>query len=277
MKKYLVVTNIEKDEKCQVATQISEYLKERGCSCEMRTVTHNNLQDAFIDKSAADDIECVLVLGGDGTLIQVAGCLAGNDIPLIGINLGTLGYLAEIERDQIKPTLDRLIRDEYDIEERIMLEADTKGEVSTALNDIVITRAGNLRVVRYSIYVNGRCLSTYEADGMIVSTPTGSTGYNLSAGGPIVEPSANIIVVTPICPHTLNTRSIVLSADDEIEIEIGKGKYYTEHEAMVSCDGSMAINLEALDRVKIKKSKGVTKIIKMSKESFLDILGAKLK
>lgn len=276
MKSFLVVSNKEKDPGNSVAGSIKEYLENRDCVCYCEYVMHDDVSAERLEK-AAGAAQCVLVLGGDGTLIQVAGALAGWDIPLLGINLGTLGYLAEVERDHIIPTLERLILDEYDIEERMMLCADTKGSVQAALNDIVITRLGDLRVVRYRLNVNGKCLATYDADGIIVSTPTGSTGYNMSAGGPIVEPCASIILVTPICPHTLNTRSVVLSADDEIRIEICESKYRHEYEAYVSCDGAAAIELAAGDAVNIKKATGVTKIIKMSKEGFLEILSRKLR
>ena len=277
MRNFLVVSNKEKDPGNSVADSIKEYLEKRDCVCCCEYVMHDDVCADRLEKAAEGGAQCVLVLGGDGTLIQVAGALAGKDIPLLGINLGTLGYLAEVERDHILPTLERIISDEYDIEERMMLSANTKGNIQAALNDIVITRLGDLRVVRYRLCVNGKCLATYEADGIIVSTPTGSTGYNMSAGGPIVEPCASIILVTPICPHTLNTRSVVLSADDEIRIEICESKYRHDHEAYVSCDGAAAIDLAAGDAVDIKRASGVTKIIKMSREGFLEILSRKLR
>ncbi|MBR5406222.1 MAG: NAD(+)/NADH kinase [Lachnospiraceae bacterium] len=275
MNNFLTVYNKDKDPGGAVAGSIKEYLESRGCVCSTVAVSHDAIPAADLNEYA-NGVNCVIVLGGDGTLIQVAGALADRDIPLLGINLGTLGYLAEVERDNIMPTLDRLINDDYDIEERMMLSAATGGSGSTALNDIVISRLGDLRIVRYMIYVNNRCLSIYEADGIIVSTPTGSTGYNLSAGGPIVEPNASLILVTPICPHTLNTRAVVLSADDEIRIEVLSSKYSHEYEACLSCDGATAINLKAGDRVEIKKAEGVTKVIKMSREGFLDVLSRKL-
>ena len=277
MDNFLVVSNKEKDPENRVADSIKTYLEGRNCRCICECVTHDDVSGDRLEKAISGGAQCVIILGGDGTLIQVAGALAGTDIPLLGINLGTLGYLAEVERDHIIPTLERLIDDKYDIEERMMLSAFTKGKESAALNDIVITRLGDLRVVRYRIYVNGRCLTKYDADGIIVSTPTGSTGYSMSAGGPIVEPNASIILLTPICPHTLNTRSVVLSADDEIRIEVCESKYGHEHEAYVSCDGAKAINLAAGETVDIKRAAGVTKIIKMSREGFLDILSRKLR
>ena len=277
MNNYLVVSNKEKDADNKVGDMIQKYLKKSGCSCTCVSVTYDNVHKEQLEMHVDEGAECVIVLGGDGTLIQVAGALSGKDIPLLGINLGRLGYLAEVERDQVIPTLDRLIEGRYEIEERMMLSSETGGVKRDALNDIVITRYGALHVVRYRVYVNDRFLTTYEADGIIVSTPTGSTGYSLSAGGPIVEPSASIILITPICPHTLNTRAVVLPAEDEIRIEICDSKYGNEYEACVSCDGSAAINLSAGDLVDIKKATGVTKFIKMSKEGFLEVLGRKLR
>ncbi len=277
MNNFLVVSNKEKDPSGEVSGMIRKYLEDKGCIVSLETVTHDDVRKEALSRAAESGAGCVLVLGGDGTLIQVAGALAKKDIPLLGINLGTLGYLAEIEREQIIPTLERLIMGDYEIEERMMLSAAAGGDKREALNDIVITRFGDLRVVRYKVYVNGRCLSTYDADGIIVSTPTGSTGYNLSAGGPIVEPCANLILMTPICPHTLNTRAVVLSSDDEISIEVCRSKYSREYEARVSCDGAASIKLAAGERVNIKRSSGVTKVIKMSREGFLDVLSRKLK
>ena len=267
---------MEKDVDNKVGDMIQKYLEKKGCVCNCVSVTRDNVHKEQLEAYADNGAQCVLVLGGDGTLIQVAGALSGKDIPLLGINLGTLGYLAEVEKDQIIPTLDRLIEDRYEIEERMMLSAETGGVMQDALNDIVIARQGELRVLRYRVYVNDRCLTTYEADGIIVSTPTGSTGYNLSAGGPIVEPSASIILMTPICPHTLNTRTVVLSAEDEIRIELIEGRH-DRADACVSCDGAMSINLTAGDVVDIRKAEGVTKFIKMSREGFLEVLGRKLR
>lgn len=273
---FLVVSNSEKDAGNTVARAIREHLEKMRCKCDFVSVIPGHVTKDKLDKYIDDGAQCVLVLGGDGTLIQVAGALCGIDIPLLGINLGTLGYLAEVECDQIVPTLDRLIKDDYDIEERMMLNATSEGISRDALNDIVISRLGEVRVVRYRIYVNGRCLSTYNADGIIISTPTGSTGYNLSAGGPIVEPSANIILITPICPHTLNTRPVLLSPEDEICVEV-YGNKYSSQEIGVSCDGSKAVSLSSEGRVEIRRAEGVTRIIKMSREGFLDVLGRKLR
>ena len=162
-----------------------------------------------------EDTQCVLVIGGDGTLLQASRDLQEKNIPLLGINMGTLGYLAEVEESGVRDALDKLLADEYVVEERMMLEgaAFHNGKQilqDIALNDIVIGRQGRLRILDFRVYVNGEFLNASSADGIILSTPTGSTGYSLSVGGPIVSPEASLILISHIAPHTLNNRSIVL-------------------------------------------------------------------
>lgn len=201
--------------------------------------------------------------------------------PFLGINLGHLGYLAEIEEQNVTSALDRLIEGCYTVENRMMLEGTVYREGKQtfhdlALNDIVMNRSGNLRVVNYDVYVNDEYLNSFTADGMIVSTPTGSTGYSLSAGGPIVSPTASMLVLTPICPHTLNSRSIVFSGDDRIRIEIGEGRRNGPDEACVTFDGDTCEELKTGDYVEIHKSCEVTKILKINQVSFLEVLRDKL-
>ena len=151
------------------------------------------------------------------------------------------------------------------------------GNSGIALNDIVLSRKGALRVIHFNLYVNGALLNSYEADGIIISTPTGSTAYNLSAGGPIVEPTASIIVLTPICSHALNKSSIVLSADEEIMIEIGDGRSGKKEEVYISFDGADMIELKTGDRIRICKSEHTAALMKLSKDSFLERLRRKMK
>lgn len=281
MKRFFIIANIDKDKSLIYATQIKNYLREHDCECVISQMENKSVGNGLKNEiMIPDGMECVIVLGGDGTLIQAAGLIASHNIPLIGVNLGKLGYLAEVEKESIIPMLKRLIKDDYEIEERMMLsgvivKSEERGTTGNALNDIIIARSGDLRVVVYNIYVNGKHLNTYEADGIIVSTPTGSTGYNLSAGGPIIEPDAKVILVTPICPHTLNSRAIVLSPEDEVRVEIGKGRM-GEEQALVSFDGLNGCQMVSSDYVDIKKADEVTRIIKMRKESFLDILSRKM-
>lgn len=178
--------------------------------------------------------------------------------------------------------MDSLMADVYTLEPRMMLEGSVyrkeEGNVhDLALNDIVVNRAGALRVIDYEIYVNGEFLNRYSADGIIVSTPTGSTGYSLSAGGPIVSPMASMIVVTPICPHTLTARSIVLSGRDQVTIRLGSGRRAEWEEAFATFDGEVSVPIATGDYVEIRKSEKTADILKISKISFLEVLRNKMR
>lgn len=284
MKHFFVLTNQPKDEDLKITRYICEYMRQRGKQCDYMVFAPNKEQVDSGNRNPLNlprSVDCILVLGGDGTLIQAAMDTLYLDIPLIGINLGNLGFLAEVERSNISSALDRLIQGEWKQEERMMLsgilrKTDAEPEKYHALNDIVLTREGSLRIVTYDIFVNGQFLNSYHADGLIVSTPTGSTGYNMSAGGPIVEPKAKLILVTPICPHTLNTRSIVLSAEDEIEVKIAVGKNKDVQKVEVNFDGRSRETLQTGDSIIINQSKLVTKLIRLSEESFLEVLHKKI-
>ena len=176
------------------------------------------------------------------------------------------------------PALDQLLEGSYTVENRMMLSGTVKDfRTDVALNDIVVTRSENLHIVRLNLYVNGVYLTSYQADGLIISTPTGSTAYNLSAGGPIVEPTASLILITPICSHSLNNSSIVVSDADLVEVEIGSRRNKEEEEAIVTFDGTDIMRLRTGERVVIQKAQEVTKLIKLSKLSFVETLREKMK
>ncbi|MBR6003946.1 MAG: NAD(+)/NADH kinase, partial [Lachnospiraceae bacterium] len=203
------------------------------------------------------------------------------EIPLLGVNLGSLGYLAEVEKSNITSALSDLISGEYFIEERMMLEGTIirDGNVVTrtvALNDISVLKSQPFRAINFDVYVNGQFLKSYGADGVIVSTPTGSTGYNLSAGGPIVEPCADLLVLTPVCPHTMNSRSIVLAGEDEVYIEIKEAKNGGDQVAFAMSDGAAHFDLKTGDSFIMRRSDKRTRIIKLNKVSFLEILQRKM-
>lgn len=271
MKHFGIVINEIKDPNMAVTERIRSYLTKHGASCVA-------VKDA---RELTEDVECMLVLGGDGTMLQAADGIAGKNILMIGVNLGTLGYLAEIELDTLEEALNQLLIDDYVFDERIMLQGRIVGkdgvrDISPALNDISITRCGSLQIIALKIYVNGQFLCRWNADGIIISTPTGSTGYNMSAGGPIVEPGANLFVLTPICAHTLNARSIILRAEDIVEIEIDSGHNGTILQVEANSDGNERISMETGDKIFISKAENTTKIIKLSKVSFLEILHKKM-
>ena len=284
MEHFYIIANSEKPESVTLRDKIVGYLNRRGktCSYQENAQPSENHAYSFTDPARVpEDIDAVLVLGGDGTVIQAARDLARRDVPFLGINVGTLGYLTEVEASEYGQALDTLIRGEYYLEKRMMLCGEVfteegKTYAGKALNDIVISRQGVLRVVNFQIFVNGRYLNSYNADGMIFSTPTGSTGYNLSAGGPIVEPGAEMLLITPICPHTLNARSIVLSGHDQVEIVIGPGRKMEKDRAVATFDGDTEIGLVSGERVKIRRSIHATKLIKLNDQSFLEVLSRKL-
>ncbi|MCM1104024.1 MAG: NAD(+)/NADH kinase [Clostridium sp.] len=281
MKQFYLITNRMKDAELVLTNRIRDELQKQGAHC---TVHVQEEKDGRYHTDSGDipqDCECIIVLGGDGTLLEAARDTADRDIPLIGVNLGTLGYLAEVDRENLSGALTRLCEDDYTIERRMMLEGQITGERdcrrSYALNDIVVSRSGSLQMLHFYILVNGHFLKGYSADGIIVSTPTGSTGYNMSAGGPIVEPSAELMVITPICPHTLNTRSIVLSPDDEIEIELLPARDGRTQQVEADFDGAYGLALAAGDRMRIVRSKRTTAIVKLSGAGFLEVLHRKMR
>ncbi len=275
MKRFFLITNEAKDPQGVFTNKIADVIKHLGAEA----VCVKNERQAFMEAVGAQ-IDCALVLGGDGTLLRAARNLMDSGIPLLGINLGTLGYLAEVESAGAGEAIERLIRDEYVREERMMLSGKVlaaREEMQYALNDIVISRCGTLQILNVRIYVNDRFLKDYCADGVIVAAPTGSTGYNLSAGGPIVEPSANLLLLTPICPHTLNSRSIVFSPDDEITVEIPPGKDGYEQVVEANFDGSYKVTLRTGDRIRIRRADKTTGIVRLHTESFLAVLHKKMR
>ncbi len=282
---FYIVANSQKAATEKEAAYIKEYLESKGKICYLQDNSVKADSDHFRYTDAAsipEDVECIIALGGDGTLLQASRDLVDTSLPLLGVNLGTLGYLAEIEHASIPQTMDRLILDDYYIEDRMMLHGVVNSSSGIkaddiALNDIVISRRGHLRVVDFNIYVDDVFLCSYRADGIIVSTPTGSTGYSLSAGGPLVSPDASLILLTAIAPHTLNSRTIVLPDHVTVTVEISNGRSMREGGAEVSFDGSTELDLEGGDKIQISKSSRVTHFIKMNHTSFVNTLREKLR
>ena len=283
MDKFYIITNSDKDKDLEFTGQIVEYLKANGRKCMVQQAERKQ-EGAYHYTNPAlipEDTECILVLGGDGTLLQAARDVVHREIPMLGVNLGTLGFLAEVDKQSVYSALDKLMEDDYEIEERMMLTGTVwrDGKIigrDVALNDIVIGRDGHLRVVRFKNYVNDVYLNSYNADGIIISTPTGSTGYSLSAGGPVVSPSASMMIMTPIAPHTMNTRSIILSGEEAVTVEIGEGRHNTIEKAVASFDGDTQISMVTGDRIVIRKATVRTKILKLNHLSFVEVLRQKM-
>jgi len=274
MKHFLIYTNQYKDKQLATTERIRQYLTDKD----------QKVSIVLMDRGKEEipgDIDCMIVLGGDGTVLQAVREKKDLHVPIVGVNLGTLGYMTEIELSHLEESLDRLILGDYVQDSRMMLEGRVISETDIArqgwaLNDIVISRSGSLQIIQYKIFVNGQFLNEYSADGVIVTTPTGSTGYNLSAGGPLIEPKARLIMVTPICPHTLNQRSIILSPEDTVEIVIPEGREGRDQEVEVNFDGGNELILHTGDSIRIVKSEKTTEFIQLNQVSFLEVLHKKL-
>lgn len=272
---FYIITNKLKDKDYKITNEIRKYIEEHGKNCFL---SEKDGEGHIIPGTVPEEAQCGLVLGGDGTLIRAVRDLGERSLPLLGINLGTLGYLADVELKDFREALDHLFDGAPDIEERMMLEGEFRSSrKDIAMNDIVLAREGKVRIVSFNIYVNGTLLNTYHADGVILSTPTGSTGYNLSAGGPVVEPTAQMIVITPICSHALNTSSVVLSADDLIEVEICEGRYGRQEQVSLCFDGAEQTTLVTGEKVCIRRADQTAKLVKLSRESFMKTMRRKMK
>lgn len=282
MKHFYIIMNPDKEGTKETARAICDYLTGRGAVCRIGggERAESRKGNHYTDAAAVpEETECVITLGGDGTLIQAARDLAGRNIPMLGINRGTLGYLTQVSRtEEIDAALSTLLNNDYKLEERMMLSgcAYRNGKAvyqDIALNEIVITRSEQLKMLRFKVYVNQEFLNEYRADGLIAATPTGSTAYNLSAGGPIIVPDSRMVVLTPICSHALNARSIVLSSDDWIRIEM-MGQNGVRQAAVF--DGDTAAELYPGDCMEIRRAEIKTVLVKLKNISFLDNLRNKM-
>lgn len=281
MLKVGIFVNREKDEGFKFTKDIIKWLLNNGFIVYIEydlNIYNNNLN--IVDKDLMySNSDFIIVLGGDGTILGVARDLIRYNTPILGVNLGNLGFITEVELKDILNSLENIKNGNYKIEERMMLKADIyreKYKLKTyyALNDVCITRGYMLKLVKLTAFIGHNLIDKYNADGLLISTPTGSTAYSLSAGGPIVSPTMNLMLITPICPHSLKSRTIVVPDDDEIIIEVDasqNGKVY------LTADGQEGCELLPEDRIHINKAQNSLRIIKTNNRSFYDILRNKLK
>lgn len=281
MKNFHIITNETKDKDLVITQKLQDIIATKGGTSQVVLFDVKNNGRCLMEEAFLAEADCALVLGGDGTLLRVARETAKKGIPVLGINLGTLGFLAEVEINRMDEAITKLMAGEYTTEERMMLEGSvihegiTKG-FSSALNDITINRSGSLQIIRFSIYVNDKFLCKMNADGIILSTPTGSTGYNMSAGGPIAAPGAELLILTPICAHTLNARSIILRSEDVVEIVIDHGRDGSRLAVEASFDANEKTTMETGDSIKITRSERTTTIVKLDERSFIEALHRKM-
>lgn len=285
MERFYLITNTIKDPDLSVTHSVMNYLMSRGKTCTYCLETKRNAHDPFRytnPDNIPEGTDCILVLGGDGTLILSATDTIDRQIPLLGINLGTLGYLAEIDRTSIYTAMDHLIRDEYTLERRMLLTGTIVHEgvpvaSDIALNEVVVRKDDAYGTITIKNFVNEAYLNSYKADGIIISTPTGSTGYSLSVGGPIISPEANLFLMTPLAAHTLNTRSIVLPCEgNTISVIIGAGRDNVPEKAAAYFDGNKKVPMTTGDRIDICRSKKDTLFVKFDNHSFLETLSRKM-
>lgn len=275
-----IIPNIYKDKDLNITRSILYWLLNKDVELYLETDVANKLDykgNSFSRDIIYSNSDVVIVLGGDGTILNIARQASAYQVPLFGINLGHLGFLAEAEISDMYLSLERIISGDYFIEKRMMLEAcvddpDLCMKELTALNDISVIKGMHSRMVRFSVFINDSFFELYSADGIVISTPTGSTAYSLSAGGPIVSPELKVLIITPICPHTLHNRPIVVSDKDEVRIEICEDN----PEVMLSVDGQDSYKLSPGMVVKFRSSNCVTNLVKLKQRSFFDVLRRKI-
>ena len=234
--------------------------------------------DILEAEQLADTVDLIVVLGGDGTMIAAARLLDNRSVPVVGINFGSLGYLTEVRLEEMTEALDSVLAGDFHLDQRVMLAAELRrGEEkllrNRVLNDVVISKSALARIIEIETWLDGKFVNCFRADGLIVSTPTGSTAYNLSAGGPIVFPSMNAVVITPICPHTLSNRPLVVPDEAEIELVLKTPK----EEVALTLDGQVGYRLEVDDRVHISKSRTAFNLIQPLNRNYFEVLRGKLR
>jgi NAD+ kinase len=230
---------------------------------------------AVSDEDVATRADMVIAFGGDGTILRAAGLAARASVPILGVNLGGFGFLAELSTADLPSALSDLVAGRYELDERMMLQAEADridADALLALNDVVVTTRGVARVLRLRVLVNGEHLASYPADGVIVATPTGSTAYSLSAGGPILHPKVDAVVITPISPHTFNARSVVVDRNDTVDVELT----VPSQDATVTVDGRVGLPIGETWRVRVQRARQTTRFIRLRSSSFYSILRTKL-
>lgn len=273
-----IATKAGSREAVAVANELCEWLRRRSVAVALDERSHRALgNDECQVYDPEQDYDLVVVLGGDGTLMSIARAQR-NGVPILGVNLGGLGFLTEINRGELYPCMVEILAGRFETEERSLVDVELKrssgGTLAyRALNDVVVTKSALARIIDLRVEVDARLVARYRSDGLILSTPTGSTAYNLSAGGPIVFPSLPVVVITPICPHTLSHRPLVVPESSLIEVKLET----REEEVYLTVDGQEGTTLEATDRVFVRSSATRARLVRVSGRSFYDSLRSKLR
>lgn len=269
IRRVAIVVKPQHAEANATAARLSEWLAGRQVELVNGPVASGDPNGA----EAIAGADLIVVLGGDGTMLGTARLIGDASIPVLGINHGSLGYLTDFRIEEMFPALELVLSGEYEIDRRVMLDIENGREASgRVLNDIVVNKAALARIIEIEIRLNGLFVNSFRADGLIVATPTGSTAYNLSAGGPIIFPSMNAIVLTPICPFTLTNRPIVVPDTSEIELSLKSGS----DDVILSLDGQTALEMRVGDSVRIRKSAATFNLVQPANRNYFDVLRNKL-
>jgi len=276
-----IISKPRKEDLCAMVPKLTEWLKLRQLEVLYDEETANCLgtpAQAISRPELGRRADLAVVLGGDGTLLAAARALGDHDIPVLAINLGGLGFLTSFPREQLYDALTLVLGGDYRISERVLLEATLERAGSTiarhrALNDVVVNKSAMARILDLDLYLDGSYACSYKADGIIFATPTGSTAYSLSAGGPIVHSQVGAFVVTPICPHALSNRPLVVPDHTRIELVVASG----QEDAFLTIDGQVGVQLRDADRVAVTKARNKLKLIRPSEKVYFEILREKLK
>src|SRR5205823_10012580 len=261
----------------QYASKVAADLRARGLDVCFDYATADKLNDRGKCVARGDlgnHSDLVITFGGDGTLLSVARH-APDNVPILGVNMGTLGFLTEVRVEEFPETLEHVLAGDFQSEERMTFDVSVGDRSYRVLNDATINKSALARIVDMRVTVSGAFVSNFRADGLIVATPTGSTAYNLSAGGPIIHPAMSAIVLTPICPHMLTNRPIVLP--DALDVEIRIAAAASDQEIFLTLDGQEGLPLTADDTVRVRKSAMSVKLVRTGEKSYFDVLRAKLK
>jgi NAD+ kinase len=278
MKRVGIIAKGNKPEAIQAVKELVRWLKDHKVECVVDSALAKTVSHPAMEKQEmAEAVEMVVVLGGDGTLLAAARALQKKPIPILGVNLGGLGFLTEITLAELYPMLEAILRGRYKTDERMLLEARVwrRGKVVdtfSVLNDVVINKGALARIIELETSVDQAYLTTFRADGLIISTPAGSTGYSLSAGGPIVYPSLRSIIITPICPHTMTNRPLIVPEEAVINVTLCSA----DQEVFLTLDGQVGFKMELRDRVEIKKGEGFVRLIKSPSRGYFEVLRQKL-
>ena len=275
VKSVAIIVKPHHDEARATAEQLSVWLRDRNLKQVGDTLSAS---DARREPTVISDADLVVVLGGDGTMISAARMVGDADVPILGVNYGSLGYLTDFRIEEMFSALESIVDGEYEIDRRVMLDVElwrNEGKIASGrvLNDIVVNKAALARIIDIEVTLNDLFVNSFRADGLIVSTPTGSTAYNLSAGGPIVYPLMNAVVITPICPFTLTNRPLVVPDSATIVLTLKSGN----EGVALTLDGQTGFTMEAGDRVQARKSATSFNLIRPTNRNYFDVLRDKLR